>query len=99
RLQIARLHTRMLANAREHARANFLVFMKSENVIGPPNSLQDPMGTPGLTLDTPTDSQQGGENSSRLRRSPLIHGVTAKTPSICGTVSPCSRRSASTRSA
>jgi hypothetical protein len=53
---------------------------------------------PALPLEPPTDSLQRSEYSRCLAPRP-IHSWTAKTPSISGIGSPCSKRSARTRNA
>lgn len=78
----------MLGNPGEHARAELVVVVECEHIIWPPCSFQHPMRSTRLALDTPPDPEKSSQDAPGLGRWPLTHGVTAKTPLICGTDSP-----------
>ncbi len=96
-LQVARRQTCMLGDPREHTRANLLVVAEGKDVVGPTCSLQNTVRSTRLTLDRPPLPKKRCQDSPGLGRRPAAHGVTAKTLPICGTASPWSSRSASTR--
>ena len=88
-----------IGNAGEHAWADLLTVMKGEHKVQPPIARERLVGT-CLSLQTPADFVQGGQDSPRLRGGPLAHtpAGTEKLMSM-GRTSPCSSRSAKTRRA
>src|SRR5579862_3385162 len=87
----------MLRNADHHARTDLLTFVERKDEVGPSCSCQDAMGAP-LPFDGPAKAKQRTEYARRLGGGPLSHAAE-KSRSSSGTVSPCSIRSAKTRSA
>ncbi len=53
----------MLCDAREHARADFLVFVKGKDVIVPTLTLEDAMGA-RLSLERPADATERAQDAS-----------------------------------
>ena len=61
-LQILRAKPGVLGDTREHARAEFFVFMKGENHIRPTFAGQGAVGT-GLALEQPSELQECSVNT------------------------------------
>ena len=84
---------------REHSRADLGTIVAGECEIGPALPLQYAMRGPGLPIDSPANAQRGGQHASGLGRRPGAQAGTAnRDANPSGTASPCSTRSASTRS-
>ena len=97
-LQIFDVQSRTFRDARKHPRSNFFAVVESENVVGPPLPCKDTVRT-GSSLDSPAYPQQSSQYSGAPRAGPLTHAALNEILSGSGPASPCSRRSASTRSA
>jgi len=87
-LQIFRLQSGPLGNSPKHARANFLVIVKCEDIIWPTGMGKNAVGSFGLTLDAPSAAQKGGKHLPSFARRPLSHVGTAKSSSSSGMPSP-----------
>src|SRR5262245_58590855 len=85
----------MPCDSGQHARAELLAVMKGEDEIRPAFSTEGPMRA-GLTLDLPTESEQGTQNPVGLRSRPPAHAAAIAMWSGWGFASPCSSCSART---
>lgn len=85
-------------DARQHARADLLVVVKCEDKVGPPFARQRAVG-PRLPLHGPASPEQCSQDPAGLGRGPAAHAASNETVSSSGGASPCSKRSAMTRSA
>src|SRR6266699_3654330 len=91
--------TGTLGYAGQHPRANFVAIVGGEHEIGSVWACEHRMGPADMRLVGPANAPHGREPPAGFGGRPLAHATTAKTSLIAGTGSPCSRRSAKTRSA
>ena len=96
--EIARAQTRSLGDPRQHARPNLLTGAEREHVLRPTVTRESLVRSRG-TFDAPTDAQQGRQNPSSLDGWPSAHAAANWMVFGLGEGSPCSSRSATTRSA
>src|SRR5207248_667415 len=96
--EVARPQPRVFRNAGQHARPDLFIVVEREDHVRPAGAFQDAVRSTGLAFYGPAGAQQTRKDSLGFGRRPPAHGATAKTPSISGTGSPWSRRSANTRS-
>lgn len=82
----------------EHPGPDLVRIMKRVNEVRPVVTREDSMRA-GLALDRSTDSEQRGEHSRRASTRPRTHAAANVIVANSGLSSPCSRRSATTRSA
>ena len=88
-----------LPNFRRHFWADFIVVVKSKDVVRPSLAHQRSMRA-GLPFDPPANAEQGRKHATRFQRRPMTHARTAnRSASAVGTSSPFSTRSAITRKA
>src|SRR5262249_38390114 len=98
KLQVFRIEPRPFCNSRKHSRTNLLIIMKRKHKIGPASTGECTMRA-GLALDDPADAKKRGQHKSGTRARPLAHAAAKEILTRSGPASPCSRRSATTRSA
>ncbi len=82
----------------QHPGADLLPIMKREHEIRPTLAFQHSMGS-GRSFDSPTDSLERRQEASGAYASPLAHAALKLMLNRSGPASPCSKRSATTRSA
>jgi hypothetical protein len=87
-----------LRDASQHARPDLFTVMERKDEVGPPFTRQCPMGT-GLALDGPTNPQKNCQHPASADARPSGHAALNEMLRRSGPASPCSRRSAMTRSA
>jgi len=92
------LQASMLGDARKHLWTDFFAIVKGENKIRPAFASKRAMRT-GLPLDAPPNAKKGSKNTTSLSRGPLAHAVATEIVIGWARASPCSKRSARTRSA
>ena len=97
-LHIFRCKPSVLGDTREHLWSNFVTVMEREHEIGPTITTECAMG-PGLPLQPPPNPQQNRIHAARFDGGPLRHAAATEMDIDSGRLSPCSSRSASTRSA
>ena len=95
-LQVIRLQARLPRYAGKHSGTDLLGLVKCEHDIWPALAPQHAMGA-RLSRDPPADPRKGSEYAAGFDGGPATHA--ANKPLTSGTASPCSRRSARTRSA
>ena len=98
-LQVRRREARTLCDSREHARTDFFTVMECESKVSPTLTGERAMRT-GSSFHRPPQLQQRRQNNSGLLRRPLAHAAAGRAMlMLVGLDSPCSSRSAMTRSA
>ena len=88
----------MLCDAGQYPRADFLAFVKGENVIGPTRTSPNAVRSARLPFTRPTNAKQRGQNLPGFGRRPMAHDI-ANTSLSSGISSPYSSRSAIARNA
>jgi len=83
----------------QHSWPDLIGIVEGEHEIGPSLPAQHTVGAAPVTFDRPAFPQQSGENAAGLRRRPAGHAAAKVMSSNAASASPCSSRSASTRSA
>src|SRR6266567_7895898 len=96
--QILRLQSGVPRDTREHLGPDLVFVMKGEGVVRPALAGEGSMRS-DLTLNCPADPEERRQHPPRLGRGPGAHAALKVTLSRSGAASPCSKRSASTRSA
>jgi len=88
----------MLGDARKHTGTEFFAIVKGEDEVRPAFASKRAMRT-GLPLDAPPNAKKGSKNTASLSRGPLAHAAATEIFIEWARASPCSNRSAKTRSA
>jgi len=76
RSEIFRRQPRSTPDAREHPRADLLALVEGKYKVGKPVTRQRLVGA-RLALELPTDSEERGEHTPRLRGRPSAHERTS----------------------
>src|SRR5262249_43908193 len=97
-LQIAWSQAGVARQPREHPGPDLLVVVKCEDDIGPAGPAQHAMRS-RAPHDRPADSLEGSQHAPCARAGPGRHAAAKEMFSSSGPASPCSSRSAMTRSA
>jgi hypothetical protein len=97
-LDIFGTKARLFGDTCQHTRTDFLTIMECENAVWPIFSGQGTVRS-RLALHSPADSQKSRQQSTRFNASPSTHAALNEMLRRSGPASPCSRRSAKTRSA
>src|SRR5262245_51702500 len=98
RSQVLGPETRVLRDAGQHARSDLLGVMEGEDEVGRPRTRKDTVRA-RLPLRRPSDTHQGCEYPLSPGARPARHAALKEMSMSSGPASPCSRRSATTRSA
>jgi hypothetical protein len=91
------VHKESIAVA-QHARPNLFVVVKRKDDVSPAGSGKRSVRT-GLTFDHPANPQEGRQHPASAGTGPGVHAALKEMLRKSGPASPCSRRSAITRSA
>ena len=96
--EVVRAQTRSLGDPRQHTRADLLTGAERKHVLRPTATRKDLVRSRGA-FDAPPDTQQGRQNAASLDGWPSAHAAANWMVFGLGEGSPCSSRSATTRSA
>ncbi len=96
--EVVRAQTCSLGDPRQHARSDLLTGAERKHVLRPTATRKDLVRSRGA-FDAPPDTQQGRQNAASLDGRPSAHAAANWMVFGLGEGSPCSSRSATTRSA
>ena len=95
--KVLRSQARATRDAGEHAWPDLVCIVEGEDEIGPAFTRENPVRS-GRPLHGPPNAKQRSEDQPCLRGRPDAHAASKRSVT-CGIASPCSKRSARTRSA